>query len=167
MPQLDFSTYLPQFFWLVITFVALYLVMWKLAVPSITNTLESRQKRIEDNLEKAAKAKQEAEATLDAYEKSINEARAEAQKINVTTINKLTKEIEDSEIIVVDELSRIIAKNELEIKTALDNAEKKIRISAIDIASDAIYHLTGKVPDEGQLKDAIERAQEMESQETR
>jgi F-type H+-transporting ATPase subunit b len=57
MPQLDFSTYLPQVFWLVVTFIALFLIMWKIAVPRIANSLEARQKRIEDYLDRAADAK--------------------------------------------------------------------------------------------------------------
>ena len=71
MPQLDFSTYLPQVFWLVVTFIALYLIMWKIAVPRIANSLEARQKRIEDYLDRAADAKKEAEETLAAYEQAI------------------------------------------------------------------------------------------------
>ena len=53
MPQLDVSTFLPQIFWLVVTFAALYLIMWKVAVPGVANVLEARQKRIGDNLDKA------------------------------------------------------------------------------------------------------------------
>ena len=76
MPQLDFTTYLPQVFWLVVTFAALYLIMWKIAVPGIADVLETRQKRISDNLDKAAEAKKEAEETLAAYDKAMDEARS-------------------------------------------------------------------------------------------
>jgi F-type H+-transporting ATPase subunit b len=166
MPQLEFSTYLPQFFWLVITFSALYLIMWKIAVPSITVTLENRQKRIEDNLEKAAKAKQEAEKSISAYENLIREARAEAQTMQITSANKLAKEIEANEIIIIDELSKIISKNELEIKTAIDNVSENIRKSAIDVARDAIHRLTGQAPDGVKLNSAIERVLKMDGKET-
>ena len=35
MPQLDVNTFLPQVVWLVITFTALFLLMWRVAVPCI------------------------------------------------------------------------------------------------------------------------------------
>ena len=37
MPQLDVNTFLPQVVWLVITFTALFLLMWRVAVPRIAD----------------------------------------------------------------------------------------------------------------------------------
>ena len=78
MPQLDVNTFLPQVVWLVITFTALFLLMWRVAVPRIADLLEARQRRIEDNLDKAQESKKEAEEPLAAYEQAMNEARAGA-----------------------------------------------------------------------------------------
>ena len=78
MPQLDVNTFLPQVVWLVITFTALFLLMWRVAVPRIADLLEARQRRIEDNLDKAQESKKEAEETLAAYEQAMNETRAGA-----------------------------------------------------------------------------------------
>ena len=53
MPQLDVTTFAPQLIWLTITFAAMFLIMWKIAVPKISDALETRQMRLEDNLQKA------------------------------------------------------------------------------------------------------------------
>jgi len=53
MPQLDPTTFVPQLFWLAITFVLLYLAMWKLVIPKIGEILQDRQIRIDNDLERA------------------------------------------------------------------------------------------------------------------
>ena len=163
MPQLEISTFLPQIFWLVITFAALYVVMWKIAVPGIAEVLESRQKRIEVNLKKAAKAKKEAEETLSAYEDSIKKANSEAQEVQALFAKKLSDEIEVSEARVIDELNKKITENDLEIQDAINNAVDNIRKSAIDLASDAINRLTGQAPDKKEINDALERTLKTQS----
>ena len=71
MPQLDVNTYLPQVVWLVITFTALFLVMWRLAVPRIADVLEARQKRIADKAKRQVKREKtaKAEAPVEAVDK--------------------------------------------------------------------------------------------------
>ena len=78
MPQLDISTFSTQIVWLVITFSALFIIMWRVAVPRISDSLEQRQNRMDDSLNKAAEFKKEAEAAIEAYEKSLAEAREAA-----------------------------------------------------------------------------------------
>src|SRR3546814_6935599 len=50
MPQFDPSTYPTQLFWLLLTFVPLYLVVWRVALPRITDVRQSRQGKIEADL---------------------------------------------------------------------------------------------------------------------
>ena len=93
MPQIeDVASFLPQVFWLIVTFSALFLIMWKIAVPRIANSLEARQKRIEDLLDRAADSQKEAEETLAAYEKEMAEASAEAQAIIAMASRKIAEE---------------------------------------------------------------------------
>jgi F-type H+-transporting ATPase subunit b len=79
MPQLDYHSFAPQLFWLAIAFVVLYLVMSKLAVPAISDTLDKRQAKIQGDLDAAEKANEDTRALVAAYEKRLADAREEAR----------------------------------------------------------------------------------------
>src|SRR6185295_10935420 len=59
MPQLDPSSFAPQLVWLAIAFLALYLVMSRLAVPAISDTIDRRQAKIQGDLDAAEKANED------------------------------------------------------------------------------------------------------------
>src|ERR1700726_1651418 len=92
MPQLDISTFTPQLVWLTIWFVVLYLLMAKLAMPRIARAMEARRRRREDDLARAAQLKAEAEAANAAYQKTLAEARAQAQAAIKETSDRLPGE---------------------------------------------------------------------------
>jgi len=162
MPQLDFSTYLPQVFWLVVTFIALFLIIWKIAAPRIANSLEARQKRIEDFLDRAADAKKEAEETLAAYEAAMSEARSKAQAIIGKASLKIAEQAEARKAALTEELNRKFADSEAEIKQAIDGAMNNIRDIAVDVAAEALNRLTGEQPDDKNLAKAVDRAMKAE-----
>ncbi|MEI6202286.1 MAG: F0F1 ATP synthase subunit B', partial [Enhydrobacter sp.] len=79
MPQLNFHDFAPQLIWLLIAFVVLYLIMSRLAVPAIADTLEKRQAKIQGDLDAAEKASEDTRAAVDAYQKRLANAREEAR----------------------------------------------------------------------------------------
>lgn len=81
MPQLDPSVWPTQLFWLALTFIALYLIVWRIALPRIADVLEARQRKLDDDLKKAAALKDEAEAILAEYEKMRAGAQASAHEV--------------------------------------------------------------------------------------
>ena len=87
MPQLNFHDFAPQVVWLVITFVVLYLVMSKLAVPAISDTLEKRQAKIQGDLDAAEKASEETRALVAAYEKRLADAREQVFDLRSATMH--------------------------------------------------------------------------------
>ena len=50
MPQLDFSTYGNQIFWLLVTLVVIYLILSRVALPRIAAILNERQGTITNDL---------------------------------------------------------------------------------------------------------------------
>ena len=163
MPQIeDVASFLPQVFWLVITFIGLFLIMWKIAVPAIANTLEARQKRMEDNLDKAAQAKKEAEETLAAYESAMAEARAGAQGIINEATKLMSEEAEKREAKMAEELGQTLAASEAEIRKAIDAAMEHVRDVAVEVAGAALKRLTGDAPDEKDLGKAVDQAMKAE-----
>jgi F-type H+-transporting ATPase subunit b len=81
MPQLDPNSFAPQLVWLAIAFLALYLVMSRLAVPAISDTLEKRQAKIQGDLDAAEKANEETRSLVAAYEKRLADTREDARKL--------------------------------------------------------------------------------------
>ena len=76
MPQLDFSTFPNQIFWLVVTLVVIYLVLSKVALPRIASVLAERQGTITNDIAAAEDLKAKAAEAEEAYNKAIADARA-------------------------------------------------------------------------------------------
>jgi F-type H+-transporting ATPase subunit b len=83
-PPFDSSTFASQLLWLAITFVALYYLMAKVAIPRISGILTERTGRIAADVDKAERAKVDSEAALAAYEKALAAARSNASTIAET-----------------------------------------------------------------------------------
>jgi len=158
MPQLDFTTYVPQIAWLVITFIAMFLIMWRVAVPKIAGTLEARQKKIEQNLEKAAELKAEAEAAMAKYEKALAEARAQAhdQIAKVQADLKATQDAEEAKL--SETLKARISDGEAAIAKAAADAMAGLEMMATEVAAAACERLVGETPDKDALNKAVAAA---------
>ena len=155
MPQLDVSTFSSQIFWLVVSFTALFLIVWRIGVPKISHILETRQKRIDDNLLRAEEFKREAEAALKIYEASLEEARSEAQAILVEASTLLAEEFNAREAELIKALSKRISESEENISNTVDNAIEKISDAAADVAANAVERLTGEAPGADEVAAAV------------
>src|SRR5215813_10982123 len=78
-PPFERQTFPSQLFWLALTFILLYLLMSRVALPRINSILEERRKRVEADLAEAQRRKDESDATILAGEKALADARARAQ----------------------------------------------------------------------------------------
>lgn len=67
--------------WTLITFIILLFVLKKVAWKPILNALEQRENAIKESLEKAEKAKEEAQKVLDTNQANLAKAEEESRKI--------------------------------------------------------------------------------------
>ena len=155
MPQLDFSTYPNQIFWLVVTMLILYWVLSRIALPRIASVLSDRQGAITGDLMAAEEFKQKAKEAEAAYDAALAEARNEAQKIVAANKAEMQKQ-----------LNAAIADADAEIAARTVESEKRIgeiRASALtdaetvakDVTAELVRSFGGNA-DQAQIDGAVE-----------
>lgn len=146
MPQLDPSVFPSQLFWLVLTFVPLYLFFWKVVLPRVTDVRETRRGRIEADLEKAEALKTEAEAALADYETTIAQATAKAQESVREASRKMAEDAEKQRAALAERLNEQLAEAEQRIADEKARAIGDIGTIASDLAQAATSRLvTGEI----------------------
>jgi F-type H+-transporting ATPase subunit b len=158
MPQFDPSGFAPQVFWLAVTFITLYMLMAKVALPKIGAVLDERQRKIDDNLDKAAQLKAEAEAAVVAYEKALAESRAHANAVIKEASERLAKEAEERNKQLSEKLAEQIKAGEAKIAAAKQAALANVREVALEVAGATVARLVGTNADQGQLEAAVATA---------
>lgn len=81
MPQLDPTWFVSQLFWLLVAFVMLYTLLSRWALPGITGIIGQRQQTLEGDLSRADRLAKESERAREQYERSLSEARMNAQQL--------------------------------------------------------------------------------------
>jgi F-type H+-transporting ATPase subunit b len=143
MPQLDISTWPPQLFWLAITFLALYFVMSRVAIPRTGGVIALRKSTIDGDLAAAQKLKTETDNAIKSYEAALAEAKAKAQAINIENRNTLNAEIEAERAKLDAALGAKISAAEKKVAASRDKALSEVAGMAADIASQIVQQLTG------------------------
>lgn len=156
MPQLEqIDTYLSQVVWLVLTFGILYLVLWRSALPRISQILVTRQERIDGDLRKAAELKSEAETVLAAYEEATAKARAEAQAILRDSAERFAAEAAERNDALTAQLAEDAAAGEERIEAARVRAMADVESVAAELAGLAAERLTGTPADRAAAEIAV------------
>ena len=158
MPQLDVATFLPQLFWLAVTFVVLYILMSTLGLPAVRRGIEGRRRKLDSDLGRASQLKAEAESVLAAYEKTLTDARAEAQVVLRETTVKLAAEAAERQHALAASLAEQIAAAEQRIAAAKDEALAEVRGIATEVGGAIVEKLTGAPVDPVRLSAAIDSA---------
>jgi F-type H+-transporting ATPase subunit b len=159
MPQISqIDTFPSQIFWLVVAFAVLYFLMAKVALPRLGQVIEERRRRLDDDLEKAAQMKTEAEAVIAAYEKALAEARAQAQATVKATNDRLAAEAAERLRVAGASIAEKTEAAERRIAEARATAMASVRDIAADVAQAMTERLTGSMLDPARARAAVEAA---------
>lgn len=158
MPQLDPSSFPPQLVWLAITFIALYLLMSRVALPRIGAVLDERRERITEDLEKASQLRQEAESVLAEYEQGLATARAEAQAIGRTVADEISTITAAAQEELGRELAEQTREAEVRIAAAKQAALENVRAISVEVAQAATARLIGEEFSATEIEPAVESA---------
>ena len=155
-PPFESSTFASQLVSLVIAFVALYLIVSRVALPRVGSVIDARQNAIEGDLAQAQKLKDESDAALKAYETELATARSRAQAIGNETREKLNAAAEAERKKLEDQLTGKLAAAEKQIAATRETAMSNVRGIAADTAGAIVQRLTGVLPDGKTVSSAVD-----------
>jgi F-type H+-transporting ATPase subunit b len=154
-PPFQSQTFASQLVWLAIAFVLLYILMSRLALPRVGAVIESRQKRIADDLADASRLKTESDAAVAAYEKALADARARAQGIANETRERQLAEAEARRKALEDQLNAKLADAERAIATTKKAAMANVQAIAEEATRAIVERLIGEKPNDKSVAAAV------------
>ena len=143
MPQLNPEFWASQIFWLILIFSGLYIVIWKIFLPKITDSIENRKSRIINDLNETQKLKENAEKKLREYNKIIEDTKKEAKKIIEDNKKKLENDIKSKKQKFNEEIEKELMSVEKEIKSLKKSSISSINKIAVEVSSEVMRQIVG------------------------
>jgi len=158
LPQLNPAVFSPQLIWLSISFVILYILMSRVALPDISRTLTARQEKLDGDLSAAEGLRAEAEAANSAYKKAIADARTGAQAQMKAIAEAALSEAAKREAAFAAEVNTRTKAAEQAIATAKQKAMGDIQALAGEAARQLVARLSGVEPSTADVSQALAAA---------
>ena len=155
-PPFQKDTFASQLVSLLIAFVALYLIVSRIALPRVGSVLDERQNTMEGDLTEAQKLKDASDAALKAYESELAAARSRAQAIGAETREKLNAAADAERKTLEERLAVKLAGAEKTIAATRETAMSNVRGIATEAAAAIVQRLAGMVPDGKSVESAVD-----------
>jgi F-type H+-transporting ATPase subunit b len=154
-PPFESEHFPSQLVWLAISFVLLYVLMSRIALPRIGAIIADRSKVISDDLAAAERLKEQSNAAQSAYDKALADARGRAQGIAAATRQQQARETEDLHKRLEAQLHERIAAAEQSIGKSRDAAMSNVKSIAAETASAIVERLIGQRPRDEEIAAAF------------
>lgn len=141
MPQLCTEWIGNQVFWLVLTLLAIFFVLSRIALPRIAAVLAERSGTISNDLAAAEELKLKAEAAEAEYTRALNEARSAAQAIAAEARAEIQSELDDALAKADAEIAAKASESAAAIEAIKATSLSDIETIAKDVAGDLVTAL--------------------------
>ncbi len=144
MPQLDYTTFSSQLFWLVVSFSLLLMFVSLFVSPRLNNIFQARKDRIDGDLLDAKEFQAQAEKFRLEYEAALESSRSQAIALisdaterMIELEKKRTREIEATVDKKLAEADVRIEKSKAEAVKSVNEIATQVMVSILDKISDA------------------------------
>ena len=142
MPQLDFSTFPNQIFWLVVFCVVLFAIVKFFIIPRMEDIFANRRKIIDGNIAKAEEIRLRVSEIEKQIEEELQKARSQCDEIMNVSGNNIKEQmalaLEDSKIAT----TQLISEAEGRLKELRDGSEAAIEKISEELASEIISKIS-------------------------
>ena len=142
MPQLDPNSWVPQIFWLIITFGGLYIVISKIVFPRLSESIEQRNDYVSDLVDEAKTLAEQTEKLNNEYKELISNSKKEAQEIITNGRKKLNAEFDKKKNELDKNISELTEKAEKEIQSFKSNSIKDVQTIASQVSGELLKELS-------------------------
>jgi F-type H+-transporting ATPase subunit b len=158
MPQLDVDTFAPQLVWLAITFVTLFLIMWRLALPQVASILEMRRAHIDADLAEAARLREETAKAIADYEQALADAKSRAHNTAQQVRDEMSKALqlqrEESDQAISAKMDDATQRIGQVHEAAVDHVSE----IATDVAQAVVVQVIGRTTDGSEMRSVVNEA---------
>ena len=157
MPQIEqlSAIVFSQLFWLAVVFGIIFFVIGRGMLPKVQSTVEAREKRIAEDLERAQAARAAAEETEEAWRERMDAARAEAAKLAQDAREESARQTEAKVNKAADRINLKVEAAEARIRDAVEAARAEIESVAAEATQELVVRLTGLKVDKKDAADAV------------
>jgi F-type H+-transporting ATPase subunit b len=141
-----------------ITFGIIFVVLWRVLIPRLNQTLEERTDKIEGGLQRAEEAQAEADETLAKYREQLAEARHEAARLREQAREQGAQIIAEMREQAQAEARRLVDSAHAQIEADRQQALQSLRTEVGGLAVDLASRVVGEsLTDEARQRRVVER----------
>ncbi|MBH20550.1 MAG: hypothetical protein CML98_02100 [Rhodobiaceae bacterium] len=151
LPQMDISTFPSQLFWLIVTFLVLYLFMSKYVIPSLRTTIEERKDKILDDINDAEAVNNQASLSLKEYDDKLNGAGIKSSELISEAKDKSSKYADDLKNKSNENINQMIEESVKRIKSQQKDSENQVKQATLEAVKSIVSKYIENVPSDDEI----------------
>ncbi|MDE3176397.1 MAG: ATP F0F1 synthase subunit B [Pseudomonadota bacterium] len=155
-PPFDTSTFPSQILWFALVFGAMYFYLSRHFLPAVGGVIEARRARIAKDIDEATAMQTKADEAAAAHEKSLAQARLNAQATAQAARDKIAAETDAKRKALEDQLAGKMAEAEGRIAANRNAAMANVAGIAKEATGAIVERLIGRAPDQAAVAAAVD-----------